>query len=703
MNACALTFVPAPDGEVPEASATATVVKQSAQASAAQVAGSLSSEDAAAIAAAARVVVVAGATGRVGDALVRELRARGGDGSASLAVALARDKGKARAKLGEDVLTMQCDLRDIAALRNTLGALRSKPWRLFLACGNTPDQGALETNLLTAAEENGCEYVVKLSTVRTALEAKLGGYIQAHSDVERALMESKVPYRTVLRPNLFMQMLESGPLGLGSLLKSADSCRHPFANSPVSMIDVRDVAATAAILLLSDDASGYDGRTLDLTGGRAVSARDCLDEAVSPLRPRPVDCEEIPLGELVGGMGLPDGVAERLQAFFAVIAGSDFVTSSVEEVTGRPARSVRQFVADNPLPFLPGNFSRLVGRQRGDSFRAEAMVEQADTSEALEALKPNEVLVKVLVAGVNGGADSFRIINAGAEERRFGLGVEGAGRVVAVGANVSGVSAFDVVTFVGGLSFAEYATVDAERCLVVPESSRLEELVALRVSGLTAAVALRHTAPVKAGDVVLVTAACGATGSFAVQVAKWAGATVIGTVSSAEKAMVAKELGCDRVVNYKEEDLGSVLRAEFPSGVDIAYDGVGGKLFRAAHDNLAEGGRILLVGAISTYPHNASPQEHGVVGLPHLMEIFRKKETVSLGGGRNIIGNVWGNSFETGAMLAERDWLLEQYERGAIRALVSSVGFRGVGSVVDAVDYMLGGANVGKTWVQICE
>ena len=92
--------------------------------------------------------------------------------------------------------------------------------------------------------------------------------------------------------------------------------------------------------------------------------------------------------------------------------------------------------------------------------------------------------------------------------------------------------------------------------------------VAVRISGLTAAVALGHTAPVKKGDVVVVTACCGATGSFAAQVAKRAGATVIGTVGSEAKARVAKDvLGVDRVVNYRTESLDAVLAAEFPDGV----------------------------------------------------------------------------------------------------------------------------------------
>ncbi len=94
----------------------------------------------------------------------------------------------------------------------------------------------------------------------------------------------------------------------------------------------------------------------------------------------------------------------------------------------------------------------------------------------------------------------------------------------------------------------------------------------LFVSGLTASIALEEVGEMPqtgGGCVVLVTAAAGGTGQIAVQLAKAAGHTVIGTTSSDSKAEHLKSLGVDRVVNYNSEDLHSVLKTEFPSGVDI--------------------------------------------------------------------------------------------------------------------------------------
>ncbi len=83
----------------------------------------------------------------------------------------------------------------------------------------------------------------------------------------------------------------------------------------------------------------------------------------------------------------------------------------------------------------------------------------------------------------------------------------------------------------------------------------------------------------KTGETVLVTAAAGGTGQFAVQLAKLAGNTVIATCSTPEKVKLLKELGCDRVINYKTENLEQVLKSEYPNGVDIVYESVGGETF----------------------------------------------------------------------------------------------------------------------------
>lgn len=81
------------------------------------------------------------------------------------------------------------------------------------------------------------------------------------------------------------------------------------------------------------------------------------------------------------------------------------------------------------------------------------------------------------------------------------------------------------------------------------------------------------------GETILVTAAAGGAGQIAVQLAKQAGNHVIGTCSNEEKVAMLKAMGCDRVINYKTEDFGNVLKTEYPRGVDIVFESVGGEFF----------------------------------------------------------------------------------------------------------------------------
>ena len=156
-------------------------------------------------------VVVAGATGKAGSAVVRSLVESGGVDI----VALVRSAAKARTLYGEDsgVAIAEADYADTDALD---AVLREHPaCRIFIACANGPNQARLEVNLCEAAKRHGASYAVKLSTATPVLEMKAGGPYGAHLESEAALAASGMPF-TVLRPNLFMHMLAGeGFLGMG--------------------------------------------------------------------------------------------------------------------------------------------------------------------------------------------------------------------------------------------------------------------------------------------------------------------------------------------------------------------------------------------------------------------------------------------------------------------------------------------------------
>ncbi|MEW5306466.1 MAG: hypothetical protein WDW36_008928 [Sanguina aurantia] len=260
-----------------------------------------------------------------------------------------------------------------------------------------------------------------------------------------------------------------------------------------------------------------------------------------------------------------------------------------------------------PPIFLPTTFARLVAHATGESFRAVAVVEQ------LDMLTPGEgeVLIKVLFAGINGGCETFRARGehwfAANQGRKGGflLGAEGAGIIAALGPGVTDLKIGQHVACNGGNAFSEYTLAKATSC--TPVARATAEIVAVTLSGLTAIAALEGVALMKAGETVLVTAAAGGTGQFAVQLAKIAGCHVIAVAGGPVKAEVLRGFGADRVVDYTCEDLERVLYEHYPNGIDVVYEGVGGSIRDTLIRNLAPDGRLLQVGYISEYPHNPAP------------------------------------------------------------------------------------------------
>lgn len=240
---------------------------------------------------------------------------------------------------------------------------------------------------------------------------------------------------------------------------------------------------------------------------------------------------------------------------------------------------------------------------------------------------PGSVYVRNVFCGINASDINFTNgVYLPGVQPPFDTGFEAIGRVVGLGEGVTKFKVGDPVSYMGFGAFAEQREVAAKSLIPLPRL--LPEFLALPVSGLTASIALEEVGQIKAGETVLVTAAAGATGSFAVQLAKSAGCHVIGTCSSDEKAQMLKELGCDRPVNYKKEDLFSVLRKEYPSGVDVVYEGVGGKMFDIALNNLAVKGRLVVIGFISGYQDSSGWTGGGAVQKPIAPKLLGKSASV---------------------------------------------------------------------------
>ncbi|MER8070600.1 NADPH:quinone oxidoreductase family protein [Streptomyces sp. NPDC094034] len=171
----------------------------------------------------------------------------------------------------------------------------------------------------------------------------------------------------------------------------------------------------------------------------------------------------------------------------------------------------------------------------------------------------------------------------------------------------------------GGL--AEYVVADAAALLPAPDALDDAEAAALHIGYQTGWFALHRRARLQPGETLLVHAAAGGVGSAAVQLGKAAGATVIGVVGGQDKARVARELGCDLVIDRRADDLvGAVKEATGGRGADVVYDPVGGDAYTKSTKCVAFEGRIVVVGfasgAIPTAALNhALVKNYSILGL----------------------------------------------------------------------------------------
>ncbi|MFJ7152786.1 NADPH:quinone oxidoreductase family protein [Streptomyces sp. NPDC100445] len=203
--------------------------------------------------------------------------------------------------------------------------------------------------------------------------------------------------------------------------------------------------------------------------------------------------------------------------------------------------------------------------------------------------------------------------------------------------------------------FAEYALADARALLPAPGSLDDAEAAALHIGYQTGWFGLHRRARLAAGETLLVHAAAGGVGSAAVQLGKAAGATVIGVVGGADKAAVARDLGCDVVVDRHAEDVvAAVKEATGGRGADVIYDPVGGAAYAQSAKLVAFEGRIVVVGFAS-----------GTIPSPALNHALVKNYA--------ILGLHWGlyNTRNPELILRCHEELTELAAHGTIKPLVS--------------------------------
>lgn len=330
-------------------------------------------------------------------------------------------------------------------------------------------------------------------------------------------------------------------------------------------------------------------------------------------------------------------------------------------------------------------YKKLVATSFSTDFRKAAEV----VEEEIPRPGPHEILVRNKYAAVNATDVN---ISAGRYESNadlpVDLGVEAAGIVVDVGEEVKHLEDGDaVVTSTMGGGYREYQVVQASNAVQVPQPS--PEGLSIVVSGLTASIALEEVGNLNHDETVLVTAAAGGTGQYAVQLAKQAGNHVVGTCGTEKKIAFLNELGCDRPIHYREEDVAEVLAEEYPDGIDLVYESVGGSLFDVCVEALARHGRLLSIGYVSEYKDGPEaitaeriyttllPKSASIRGffLPHFPEYFR----------------------------SHTNKLFRLYASGSLDIYIDDAGFEGIEDVPDAVEYLQSGESMGKVVVRFPE
>ena len=215
-----------------------------------------------------------------------------------------------------------------------------------------------------------------------------------------------------------------------------------------------------------------------------------------------------------------------------------------------------------------------------------------------------QALVEIKAAGVNYTDVYTRTGLAHPPELPTIPGVEAAGVVVELGPEVTEVAVGDRVVYSSGpRSYAEYAAIPAWRLMPIPEGISFEVACAAMLQGMTAHYLTHDTYPLKPGDTALIHAGAGGVGQLLIQMAKARGVMVISTVSTEEKAQLAREAGADHVINYASDDFEQeVMRITDGRGVNVAYDAVGVTTFDKSIDCLAVRGYMVAYGQSSGTP-----------------------------------------------------------------------------------------------------
>ncbi|MCW2729978.1 MAG: yfmJ 2 [Mycobacterium sp.] len=336
--------------------------------------------------------------------------------------------------------------------------------------------------------------------------------------------------------------------------------------------------------------------------------------------------------------------------------------------------------------------SDLTNRQIVLRHRPRGLVDPGDTELIISqapAPADGEALVRTTYVGIDAAARTWLNDQPGyLPPVQLGEVIRAAGIGEVVQSRCDAYAVGDVVTTLSG--FQEYVIVrDDVFCTPVTGMDEIDQPAVMSIYGPTGATAyfgMNDIGRPQAGDTVVVSAAAGATGSVAGQIAKIAGARVVGIAGGPDKCRaVVEEFGFDACIDYREGSLPAALKQHCPRGVDVYFDNVGGPILDAVLGRLAAKARVVLCGVISSYLTGEHP------GPANYVNILAKTATMQ---GFNALDE-WGRFDE--AFAALRGW----EEQGLL--VHRETIYDGIESCVDALNGLFTGANIGKMLVKVGE
>lgn len=342
------------------------------------------------------------------------------------------------------------------------------------------------------------------------------------------------------------------------------------------------------------------------------------------------------------------------------------------------------------IPNPPTTFQKYIVTSLNNDFEKATSLVNVPFATLLDKIQPNQVILRYAYVGINASDINY---TAGRYDPSikppFDCGFEGIGEVIATGRDTN-IQLYQPVAVMNFGTFAEYQIVSEKMLIPIPKLDK--KFLCLLVSGLTSELALKYHAGLKKKDVVLVTAAAGGAGQIAVQLAKSAGNHVIGTCSSGKEEFL-KKLGVDRVINYKKEDFYRVLKNEYPNGIDVVFESVGGQMLQSCIKSLAVKGRLIVIGAVSTYASEVAVEEMKSFKWDAVETNILVSKSCTITG---FFLNHYANEFPlamqrlTGAM-----------KNGSLKLSVHHEDFVGISSIPQAIKCMHSGKNIGKMVVDM--